>query len=134
MAFFRKNKLKFTDLELLKTIHSMYGSDYLNRGDSDECFYIPIKCDDIAKKMKVDVELVFQRLYNHLEKRHGYKNDDGSNVHFFAWKIGDKMCFINYPYLSAILSHMEDEKFELRITQVIAITAVVIALVALLYK
>lgn len=130
----RLNKLKFTDLELLKKIHSMYSDQYLNRGDQKERFYIPIDCDEIAKRMGVDAELVFQRLYSHLEKKFGYTNEDNSKIHLFAFVIGDKKHCINYPYLCAILANMEDEKKELRITQIIAISAIVISLLGLFIR
>ncbi len=130
----KKPSLHFTDLELLKTIQKEYVEAYLGRGDQKERFYIQIDCKLIAEKMKVDKELVFQRLYTHLEKRHGYKNDDGSNVHFFALRVGDKINCINYPYLCAILANMEDEKKELRITQIFAVVSIVISIIALVFE
>jgi hypothetical protein len=119
----KKPSLNFTDLKLLKTIQKEYANSYFNRGKQKERFYTQIDCNLIAKKMMVDEELVFQRLYTHLEKRYGYKNDDGSNIHFFALKAGDKTHCINYPYLCAVLANMKDEKKELRITQAIAFTS-----------
>lgn len=127
----KKPSLNFTDLRLMKTIQKEYADAYLNRGDRKERFYIQIECDHIAKKMNVDSELVFQRLYSHLEKKYGYKNDDGSRVHFFGLMVGDKKHCINYPYLCAVLADLKDEKRELRITQALAIVSVVISIFAL---
>ena len=106
----KKPSLNFTDLKLLKTIQREYKDAYLNRGEQKERFYIPIDCKHIAEKMNVDSELVFQRLYTHLEKRYGYKNEDDSRVHFFGLNVGDKIHCINYPYLCAILADLKDEK------------------------
>ena len=128
----KKPSLNFTDLRLMKTIQKEYADVYLNRGDQKERFYIQIECDSIAKKMNVDSELVFQRLYSHLEKKYGYKNDDGSRVHFFGLMVGDKKHCINYPYLCAVLADLKDEKKELRITQALAVASIVISIVALL--
>lgn len=50
----------------MRTIQKIYANAYSNRQDQN--FYIEIDCKHIAKKMKVDNELVFQRLYSHLEK------------------------------------------------------------------
>ncbi len=128
----KKPSLNFTDLKLLKTIQREYKDAYLNRGEQKERFYIPIDCKHIAEKMNVDSELVFQRLYTHLEKRYGYKNEDDSRVLFFGLNVGDKKHCINYPYLCAVLANMKDEKRELRITQALAIISIVISIFALL--
>lgn len=128
----RKPSLNFTDLRLMETIQREYADAYLNRGDQKERFYIQIECDHIAQKMNVaDKDLVFQRLYSHLEKKYGYKNDDGSRSHFFGLMVGDKKHCINYPYLCAVLADLKDEKKELRITQALAIASVVISIFAL---
>lgn len=128
-------KLQFTDFYLLKTIYEMYKDDYLKRENNKTLFYIPIDCELVAKKMNVDAELVFQRLNFHLNKRYGYKQDDGSRVEFFAMKVDNVMHCINYPYLCSVLADMADNKKELRITQIISIAAIIISiLVPLLGK
>lgn len=114
----------------MRTIQKIYANAYSNRQDQN--FYIEIDCKHIAKKMKVDNELVFQRLYSHLEKKYGYTNADQSYVHFFSLTVGDKKHCINYPYLCAALSDLEGERKELRITQAFAIVSAIISIIALI--
>lgn len=126
-----RNTLCFTDLELLNTVQSLYESDFVKGRNDKTHFYIPIDCKYVAQEMKVDAEMVFQRLNFHLNKKYSYKQDDGSKVEFFAFEVGGVKHCINYPYLCAILAQMEDDQKELRHTKIIAIIAIVISVIGL---
>ena len=65
-----------TDLAILEEIYKEYYSVYASfqkgGGDRESKIYVPIVCGDIAKKLNVDSDIVFGRLYYHLEKKYGY--------------------------------------------------------------
>ncbi|MGL4713256.1 MAG: hypothetical protein ACRCWP_12090, partial [Shewanella sp.] len=96
-----------TDLEVLERIYSKYYQDFTEYEDDENIraskIYVPISCDEIAKKLKVDGDIVFGRLYYHMEKKYGYKQSDGSNVHFFAFRVGKESHCVNFPLLSSVL-------------------------------
>lgn len=52
----------------------------------------------------MDADILFGRLYYHLDKKHSYAQDNGSFVHLFALKTGDDMHAVNFPLLAAILA------------------------------
>ncbi|MCB2426777.1 hypothetical protein [Methylophaga pinxianii] len=124
-----------TDLEILNTIYRIYHSDFVafERGDGarDSRIYVPIDCKKIAGELKVDPDIVFGRLYYHLEKQYGYKQDDGSNVHFFARKVGNDPRCINFPLMTSVLAGLRQEKRKFWIGTAIAILALVVSAVSL---
>ena len=115
-----------SDRVILKKIYNMYLSDFKEFDEESRMskVYVPIDCDLIAKNLNMDPEIVFGRLYYHLEKKHGYKNSTGV-VNFFRLKIDKGRHVINFPLLSAVLA--EEEQSFLRFT--IPITLSLIALV-----
>ena len=58
---------------------------------------VPIDIEALARDMDVDPDIIFGRLYYHLEKKHGYRRDDGSMVHLFALKASEDHHCINFP-------------------------------------
>ncbi|MCS2609287.1 hypothetical protein [Halomonas dongshanensis] len=124
-----------TDLEILNTIYRMYYSDFsaFERGDGSRAskIYVPIDCKEIAGRLKVDPDIVFGRLYYHLEKRYGYKKDDGSNVHFFAFKVGSDSKCVNFPLMTSVLAGLRQEKRKFWIGTAIAVLALIVSTVSL---
>lgn len=129
---FTRNELCFTDLELLETLQSLYKNDFLGNQSEKSSFYIPIDCKRVAHEMKVNAEMVFQRLNYHLNKQYSYKQDDGSRVEFFAFEIGGIRHCINYPYLCAILAQIKDSKKELFYTKIFASLSLIISIIGLI--
>lgn len=102
-----------TDLKVLKCIYTMYADTFRDFKREDPTrsskIYIPIDVTKIASSLGADPHVLFGRLYYHLDHKYSYKQDDGSVVHLFAFKIGDNLHCINYPYLAAVLSEHESE-------------------------
>lgn len=124
-----------TDLEILNTIYRLYHSTFVafERGDGtrDSKIYVPIDCKKIASELKVDADIVFGRLYYHLEKQYGYKQSDGSNVHFFALKVGNDPKCVNFPLMTSVLASLRQERKKFWIGTAIAILALIISAVSL---
>jgi hypothetical protein len=106
-----------TDLELLNYIYEQYYEKFISYSKEEPNraakIYVPIDCKKIAEHFKVDSDIVFGRLYYHLEKVYGYKQNDGVNVHFFALRLGDDPKCINFPLLSSVVAglRLENRKF-----------------------
>ena len=106
------NKLP-TDREVLKCIYEMYESSYpcvqpgSARGENDP--YLAIDIPAVAEKLKCKSELLFGRLYYHLDFKHRYKQDDGALVSLFYLKGGEKRYAVHFPYLAAILAGHDQE-------------------------
>jgi hypothetical protein len=47
-----RNKLCFTDLELLTALQSLYENDFINNRNDKTRFYVPIDCKRVAQEMK----------------------------------------------------------------------------------
>ena len=65
--------------------------------------------EEITKGFGVDPDTVFGRLYYYLEKKHGYRQNDGSAVHLFALAVGGDRNCINFPYAESILAELREK-------------------------
>lgn len=124
-----------TDLKILNTIYRLYQSDFatFERGDRvrDSKIYVPIDCKKVADELKVDADIVFGRLYYHLEKQHGYKQNDGSNVPFFALKVGNDIKCVNFPLMTSVLAGLRQERKKYWTGTSIAVLALIISAISL---
>jgi hypothetical protein len=129
-----------TDYEILNAIYDRYYKTFAGfSADAPERaakVYVPLDIRDIAAGLGVDADTVFGRLYYHLEQKYGYKNDDGSRVHFFALGIGDDRHCVNFPLLGAVLAGLREERGKAlwaiwlaAVSLLISIASIVIAIV-----
>ncbi|OGU37354.1 MAG: hypothetical protein A2068_11900 [Ignavibacteria bacterium GWB2_35_6b] len=127
-----------TDLRLLKYIHKEYYNSFTNFSDENKTrsakIYVPIDCNKIAKKFKIDEDIIFGRLYYHLEKKYGYKADDNTHVPFFTLRVGKDSHCINYPLLDSVLSSLVDANKKFQLATAISIVSFIVALVSLLFS
>jgi hypothetical protein len=124
-----------TDLEILELIYQEYDEQFSKydkkTAERDSKIMIPIDVAEIARELNVDGDIVFGRLYYHLESKYGYTNDDGSKVKFFALKAGTQTNCINFPYMASVLANLQDEKRKFNWSLAVAIVAVIISLISL---
>lgn len=128
-----------TDLQILKAIYDMYYDDFIHYDEKENKtrsskMYVPIDIEIISKKFKVDPDLIFGRLYYHLENKFGYTNDDESKVLFFTLRAGsDKHC-VHFPYLASVLATMKSENRKFLIATVVAVVALILSLISIFIK
>lgn len=124
-----------TDLVILETIYSKYYDEYkeFNRHDPTRTtnVYIPIDVVEVAKKLKTDPDIVFGRLYYDLEMKYGFKQDDGSKVHFFKLRIRDENHLVQFPLLASVLSRLQEEKRKFVVPTVISFIALFVSIVSI---
>jgi hypothetical protein len=125
-----------TDLKILRVIYGRYYDNFQtysnkNKGRSSK-IYVPIDVGEIAKSLDVDADIVFGRLYYHLNEKFSYKHDDGSKVEFFALQVGNDHHCVNFPYLASILADLQDQNRKYLMTTIIAGLSLVIAIISIL--
>ena len=97
--FFLCKKNTPTDKQILEVIYNKYYDNFslFSKDNSlrETKIYVPIDLEKIANELKVDNDIIFGRLYYHLNKKYGYINENGSKVHFFTPKCGkDSIVYI----------------------------------------
>jgi hypothetical protein len=138
-----------TDLEILDLIYNDYYRTYLNfnkdNPQRETKIYVPIDIDKIANTLNVDNDIIFGRLYYHLNYKYSYKKD-GVTVPFFqdvilgANKAPGKITTIvkkeihaiNFPYMASVLATLRDEDRKFRTATWIAAISAGISLVSIL--
>ncbi|MGE8408925.1 MAG: hypothetical protein ACN6QH_18035 [Pseudomonas sp.] len=124
-----------TDLQILRLVHKFHYSEFASHGRESGAhvarqskIYVPVDCKLVAAKLGVDADIVFGRLYYHMQEKYGYVRDDGSKVAFYTEISGqDKRC-INFPLMVSVLAEMEDDRRKLRWSTVLSIAAIVISI------
>jgi len=121
-----------TDVKILNVIYEEYYDTFIsfskNNSDRSAKNFIPVDIKLIAQKLGVDVDIIFGRLYYHLEQKYGYKRSDGTKVAFFTLQAGvvDINC-INFPYMASVLAKLRDREKKQSIAKNIAIFSLIIA-------
>ncbi|WP_415765017.1 hypothetical protein [Pseudomonas sp. ZB1P45] len=123
-----------SDLKILNTIYKMYYKEFetFTLGAENKRVskpYIPIDCKLIARKLKVDGDIVFGRLYYHLQEKYGYNRDDGSKVAFFTLALAGDRHRINFPLMASVLAGLEEESSKAQQAMLLSTLAIVISLV-----
>lgn len=102
-----------TDREILQKIFDRYYENYAEFSREAPCrsakIYVPIDCSEVSRNFGIDVDIVFGRLYYHLEKKFGYTQPDGLKVHFFMLKAGSDSHCVNFPLLTSALAGLHEE-------------------------
>ena len=128
-----------TDLQILNAIYERYYQSFAegekNRGSK---VYVPIDLKQVAEALEVDVDIVFGRLHYHLEKKYGYKHDDGTSVPFFTLVVGHDQNCVNFPLLASVLSNLREEDRKYKIAMQISVISLIVSigaiLVSMLYR
>lgn len=126
-----------TDREILQKIHDRYLDQFggFDKDDPeperDSKIYVPIDCEAIANELGVDPDIVFGRLYYHLDKKYGYTQENGSKVHLFSLKVGQARHAVNFPLLSAVLAELKQSWFRFTVPLVISGIALAISIIGI---
>ena len=102
-----------SDRKLLQEIYDRHYKGFSAYSETeptrDSKIMVPIDIPAIAKHFKTDNDLIFGRLYYHLQEKYGYQRPHGEIVALFTPKAGqDKNC-VNMPLVAAVLAGMQEE-------------------------
>jgi hypothetical protein len=124
-----------TDFELLSAVYEQVLPIFpkFDRSNPDRTakIFVPLDLASIAKKLGVDIDIVFGRLYYDLENRHGYKKDGDLMVNFFAANLGQDRNCINVPLLSSVLADLQEQHRRVSISLRVSIAAFIVSLLSL---
>lgn len=105
-----------SDLKVLGTIYKLYYEEFTNHSLEKDVqngrqskIFVPIDCKMIAKELNVDSDIVFGRLYYHMQQKYGYTRDDGSKVAFYTAIEGEEKRCVNFPLLASVLAGLQEE-------------------------
>lgn len=118
-----------TDRQVMRCIFEMYGAEYpgpfdpSGRGENDP--YLPINIRHVAGHLKCAPEIIFGRLYFHLNAKYGYKNDNDAGVSFFQLNFRNRGHSIQFPLLTSVLASLDEEHRRQTWTLAISIVALV---------
>lgn len=125
-----------TDLEILNIIYEKYYDTFVSFSEENKTrsskVWIPLDVVSLANEFNVDEDVIFGRLYFHLENKYGYKHEDGTKVSLFTKIEKNNAWCINFPYLSSILADLrnEDKKYQRAIVfSIISATISIISLI-----
>ncbi|ABR50113.1 hypothetical protein Amet_4031 [Alkaliphilus metalliredigens QYMF] len=126
---------KLTDEEILKKIynrHSAFFSDYLDDSKpANNEIYVSIDIEELAKELSVDSQLIFRRLYYHIDKILDYTHTDGSRVHLYTPIAGENKNVIHLPLLGAIVETADEIRRRKTYSVVFSAAKVIILLAGL---
>jgi hypothetical protein len=107
-----------TDRQILRAIYDRYYAEFaaFDRDPSlrQSKVFVPIDIPAIASEINADEELVFGRLYHHLDRKHG-RYDVTPNMPLFQIQIPAQngkpadMRVVNFPLLESVLASLELE-------------------------
>ena len=91
--------------------------------------WVPIDIDELGKKFRCDPDLIFGRLYYHMNEKYGSKTGDGQDVNFFNMRLANDRHVVNFPLLTSVLADLQDNRKRFIIsTRVAALSLVVSAI------
>ena len=125
-----------TDLEILEEIYKKYYSEFISfsreKPKRSSKIYVPINIESIAKHFSVDLDIIFGRLYYHLESKYGFAHEDGTKVHFFALQAGSEKHAVHLPLLAAVMARLREEKNKHLSSTWISVVAIIISIISLI--
>ncbi|MER2099802.1 MAG: hypothetical protein ABS977_23080 [Pseudomonas qingdaonensis] len=105
-----------SDRKVLEIIYKLYYEEFTNHSEGKDVkngrrskIYVPIDCKMIARELNVDSDIVFGRLYYHMEEKYGYIRADRSKVAFYTSIAGEDNRCINFPLLASVLAGLQQE-------------------------
>lgn len=123
-----------TDLEILEEIYRRYCKIFSDYSSTDSKRstknYVALDIEMIAQHFDVDKDIIFGRLYYHLEPKYGFKQDDGTLVPLFIKTLKDEKHTVHFPLLASILADMRAQKQKHLISTWISLVALIISAVS----
>lgn len=103
-----------TDERMLAEIYRRYLRTFSDWSDENRTrtakIWVPIDIEALAKRFRSDPDLIFGRLYYHMNEKYGSSTGDGDRVNFFNMRLGQDRHCVNFPLLTSVLSDLQDDK------------------------
>ena len=130
-----------TDERMLAEIYRRYLRTFSDFSDENRTrtakIWVPIDIEALARRFRSDPDLIFGRLYYHMNEKYGSSTGDGDRVNFFNMRLGQDRHCVNFPLMTSVLSDLQDDKkrfiVSTRLAGLSLIVSSVSILIALLY-
>jgi hypothetical protein len=123
-----------TDRVLLEAIFREYYPAFAAFSEADKSrstkIWVPIDIDALARRFGTDPDMVFGRMYYHLNGKYG-QEFDGGRLEFFQMRVGaDKHC-VNFPFLASVLADLRQESNRFAWATAIAALSLVVSIASI---
>ena len=123
-----------TDLRLLDAIYRRYVDEFSAFNEEDKTrstkIWVPIDIEALGKRFGCDPDMIFGRLYYHLNGKHRQPMKDGA-MEFFEMRVGGDRHCVNFPFLASVLADLREEQRRFVVATRIAGLSLVISLVSI---
>ncbi len=124
-----------TDERLLGEIYRRYLDDFSNYSDENKTrsakIWVPVDIDMLAKKFRCDPDLIFGRLYYHMDGRYGSQTEQGERANVFAMRIGRDAHCVNFPLMASVLADLRTDKKRFVISTRIAALSLILSAISI---
>lgn len=125
-----------TDERLLAEIYKRYERAFGDFSDENKTrstkIWVPIDIDVLAGRFRCDPDLVFGRLYYHMNAKYGSHTGDGDSVNVFSLRIGRDAHCVNFPLLVSVLADLQDDKKRFIVSTRMAALSLIVSAVSIL--
>ena len=125
-----------TDERLLAEIYKRYVRPFSDWSDENKTrsakIWVPIDVDALASKFRCDPDLIFGRLYYHMNEKYGSHTGDGDRVNFFNIRLGQDRHCVNFPLLTSVLADLQDDRKRFLISTRVAGLSLIVSAISIL--
>ena len=124
-----------TDETLLAEIYKRYLKSFSEWSEENKTrvtkIWVPIDIDALGKKFRCDPDLIFGRLYYHMNEKYGSKTGDGQEVNFFNMRLANDRHVVNFPLLTSVLADLQDNRKRFIISTRLAALSLVVSAISI---
>lgn len=124
-----------TDEHLLANIYKTYLKAFSDWSEENKTrvtkIWVPIDIDAMSKKYRCDPDLIFGRLYYHMNEKYGSKTGEGQDVNFFNMRLANDRHVVNFPLLTSVLANLQDERKRFVISTRLAALSLVVSAISI---
>lgn len=124
-----------TDEDLLANIYNKYLKTFSDWSEENKTrvakIWVPIDIDSMAKKYRCDPDLIFGRLYYHMNEKYGSRTGDGQDVNFFNMRLAKDRHVVNFPLLTSVLADLQDARKRFIISTRMAALSLVVSAISI---
>jgi hypothetical protein len=124
-----------TDETLLATIYKRNLKAFSDWSEENKTrvtkIWVPIDIDALGKKFGCDPDLIFGRLYYHMNEKYGSSTGDGQDVNFFNMRLANDRHVVNFPLLTSVLADLQDNRKRFIISTRLAALSLVVSAISI---
>ena len=124
-----------TDETLLDTIYRRHLKEFSDWSEENKTrvtkIWVPIDIEALGKKFRCDPDLIFGRLYYHMNEKYGSSTGDGQDVNFFNMRLANDRHVVNFPLLTSVLADLQDNRKRFIISTRLAALSLVVSAISI---